>query len=177
MYCSNLQDQHLHISVLSSCHFSYMSGVCWKSEESFYHRVPHCPFQSKLAVFLLIQHPWKHYGFLSSGRPLDKRLLNRSLRDNLIYSWCLLKWLGEPRSHMHNLFSPSKWLSSHTLGLLSTVFLIITNFSIFCNPDRLKFPPNIKCSFFFTYQLFPLFISWIFTINNQRKAGCMPHFT
>ena len=77
-------------------------------------------------------------------------------------------------SHRHKLFSVSKRMSNHTLSLLSRTSFSNSesNFSIFCNLNRLKFSPNIKFSFILLLGSFLNYSPLAFYINIEKKPDC-----
>lgn len=125
-----------------------------------------CPFQSRLAVFLLIKNSqktcWPLIQFMGV-QDIRQEDPSQTFPGQLhLYSQLLLRWLVGSSSYSLNLCR--KWLSSHTLGSVSRAGHL----------DRLRIFQVIKCWFLFALQFLLQFISLLlyFTIKDKKKPEC-----
>jgi hypothetical protein len=166
------------------CSHYFLSSACRISgvQESSFIFVFSLYFQSKLAVFLLIQ---------ASGNGRSRVCV--SWTDSIsqvppqmffgefhLYSWFLLRCLRGSLS-LTVLQQVKRWLS-HALGLLSIACFanrvkLVILVSIFCNWERVRIPKS--STYILVLLIFFLNISFFFFLHltkSNKKAGVLPHY-
>lgn len=132
-----------------------------------------CLFQSKLKVFLLLQHSQTSYPSPPSvmgSRTLDK-VLHKSFLEKLHLSIPGFCWDGS-MCHPANQFIQRQ--SSHALELLSRAHFLnheLLNFNILCSLNIPRTFQIIKCWFHFAWQ----FITFSLTFYHKLHEEIRPH--